>query len=484
MPRASVFSGIAFRSALLFLLVFAVVLGVAGFAILKTTQASMNDQLRSSITQDFDLLRDANVTGGETELVKFIKAAVATRSDKQSAFGLFRISGRRIAGNIATAPNFRGWGTLPVQGAQAQDDAPFLGYAEMLDDNIVVAARSERFQLTESGVILNALILAGIVCCASALVIGYVLSHGVSSKLEVIDSTLDQVSRGNSEVRLPIGPTNDQIDHVSRQINAHLDRLSEFMGGMRNTIVAIAHDLKSPLNRAYLLLQDAAEENNPPATADKLDRAQSEMETLGGVLDTVLRISRIETSDDSSSFTTFSAAELVRDLAQTFEPVLEGNGQSLVWENVPASGAPIYGDRKMVQQMLVNLIENAGRYAGAAAKISLQVRADSAQTAIIVADNGPGIPPEKRDEVFQPFRRLNADRGSPGAGLGLALVKAVAARHHARIQLSDNHPGLRATITFPPLPEPLPRLERPASALAESPATMPSKPVVEPAGQP
>lgn len=484
MPRASVFSGIAFRSALLFLLVFAVVLGVAGFAILKTTQASMNDQLRSSITQDFDLLRDANVTGGETELVKFIKEAVATRSDKQSAFGLFKISGRRIAGNIATAPNFRGWGTLPVQGAQAPDDAPFLGYAEKLDDNIVVAARSERFEITESGVILNALILAGIVCCASALVIGYVLSHGVSSKLEVIDRTLDQVSRGNSEVRLPVGRTNDQIDHVSRQINAHLDRLSEFMGGMRNTIVAIAHDLKSPLNRAYLLLQDAAEENNPPATAKKLDRAQSEMETLGGVLDTVLRISRIETSDDSSSFTSFSAAELMRDLAQTFEPVLEGNGQSLTWESVPASGAPIFGDRRMVQQMLVNLIENASRHAGPAAKISLQVRSDSAQTAIIVSDSGPGIPPEKRDEVFQPFRRLNADRGSPGAGLGLALVKAVATRHHARIQLGDNRPGLRATVTFPPVPEPLPWDERQAAADAASPAPVAAPPASEPAVQP
>ncbi len=484
MPRASVFSGIAFRSALLFLLVFAVVLGVAGFAILKTTQASMNDQLRSSITQDFDLLRDANDTGGEAELVKFIRAAVATRSDKQSAFGLFKISGRRIAGNIATAPNFRGWGMLPFQGAQTQDNAPFLGYAEKLDDNIVVAARSERFQITESGVILNALIFAGIVCCASALVIGYVLSHGVSSKLEVIDRTLDQVSRGNSEVRLPVGRTNDQIDHVSRQINAHLDRLSEFMGGMRNTIVAIAHDLKSPLNRAYLLLQDAAEENNPPATADKLDRAQSEMETLGGVLDTVLRISRIETSDDSSSFTSFSAAELVRDLAQTFEPVLEGNGQRLAWESIPASGAPIFGDRRMVQQMLVNLIENASRHAGPAAKISLQVRSDSAQTAIIVSDNGPGIPPEKRDEVFQPFRRLNADRGSPGAGLGLALVKAIAMRHHARIQLGDNNPGLRATVTFPPVPEPLPWPEKQASAGAASPALAAAAPATEPAAQP
>lgn len=455
MRPASVLAGVAFRSALLFLLVFAVVLGVAGFSILKATEASMGDQLRSSITEDFDLLRDANVTGGETELVKFIRAAVATRSDKQSAFGLFKLSGHRVAGNIAEAPSFRGWGLLPVEPGQSPDDARFLAYVEVLDDNLVVAARSQRFLATESGVVLNALILAGIVICASALVIGYVLSRGVSSKLDVIDRTLAEVSRGNAEVRLPVGRSNDQIDHVSRQINAHLDRLGELMAGMRNTIVAIAHDLKSPLHRAYIILQEAAGEREPSAAAAKLEQATGEMETLGGVLDTVLRISRIETSDDSSGFTSFSAAALVSDLAQTFEPVLEAAGQSLDATNIAPEGVPIFGDRRMVQQMLVNLIENASRHAGAGARIALAARSDGGGAVVVVADNGPGIPPDKREEVFEPFRRLNESRGTPGAGLGLALVKAVATRHHARVTLADNHPGLRVSLHFPPVPPPL-----------------------------
>lgn len=455
MRPASVLSGVAFRSSLLILVVLAIVLAVAGFAILRTTQASMSEQLRSSITEDFDLLRDANDTGGEDELVKFIEAAVATRSDKQSAFGLFRLSGRRIAGNISASPTFRGWGMLPVDASAGGDDR-FLAYVEKLDDNIVVAARSQRFLATESGVILNALLLAGLVICASALTVGYVMSRGVSSKLEVIDRTLAKVAQGNAEVRLPVGRTNDQIDHVSRQINAHLDRLGELMASMRNTIVAIAHDLKSPLNRAYMQLQEAADEERPAQAAAKLKRAQSEMETLGGVLDTVLRISRIETSDDNSSFTHFSGGQLVRDLAQTFEPVLDAVGQTLRWDQVPVEGAMLFGDRRMVQQMLVNLIENASRHAGAGAQIELAVRSDNGATTIIVADDGPGIPAEKRDEVFEPFRRLNVSRGSPGAGLGLALVKAIASRHHARIALDDNHPGLRVTIAFPPVRAPVP----------------------------
>jgi signal transduction histidine kinase len=451
MRPASLFSGVAFRSALLFLLVFAVVLTVAGIAILRTTEASMTDQLRSSITEDFDLLRDANVTGGETELVKFMRAAVATRSDKQSEFGLFKLSGRKIAGNMSLAPTFRGWGLLPPEPGQSADNR-FLGYVEMLDDNVVVAGRSQRFLDTESGVILNALILSGLVICLAALGIGYFLNRGVSQKLAVIDGTLAEVSHGNSGARLPVGRSNDQIDHVSRQINAHLDRLSELMANMRNTIVAIAHDLKSPMHRAYMLLQEAADEPEPRAASSKLRRATGELEALGGVLDTVLRISRIETSNDISGYTTFSAAVLMQDLAQTFEPVIEAAGQTLRSASVPESGAAIFGDRKMVQQMLVNLIENASRHAGPESVIELGVRTDDGGTIVTVADSGPGIPPDKREEVFEPFRRLNESRGTPGSGLGLALVKAVATRHHARVTLGDNHPGLRVTVYFPPPP--------------------------------
>ncbi len=452
MRRASILSGAAFRSALLFLIVFVFVLGVAGYAILKATQASMADQTRTTITEDVQLLRDANDTGGEKELVRFIQDSVATRSDKQYAFGVFH-TGKRLAGNITVEPKFRGWGLLDHEVGQA-DGVRFVGFVEALGDNIVVVGRSETFMAAISGTIRDALILAGCVICASVLVIGYLISRGVSSKLDVIDTTLGQVSHGNSEIRLPIGPSNDQIDHVSRQINAHLDRLSEFMSGMRNTVVAIAHDLKSPLNRAYILLQQAADEREPEAASVKLERAQEEMDTLRGVLDTILRITRIETSDDNSNFAAFSPTALLRDLAQTFEPVVEGNGQTLRCPDLTGEGVPIFGDRRMVEQMLVNLIENASRHAGKGTVIEMGVAASQGGAVVTIADTGPGIPASLREEVFRPFRRLNDERGAPGAGLGLALVKAVAARHHARVELGDNNPGLKVTLSFPPMRAP------------------------------
>lgn len=445
--RASIFSGVAFRTALAFLVVFAVVLAIAGYAILRGTQATMEEQIHSYITEDVGLMRDANIAGGQRELMRFIRDSLATRADRQFAFGLYTPQGRRIAGNIVGDTKFLGWGMVEI--AQAPDQ-PFVAYAERLEDAVVIVGRSRGFVDTMSGAIVNQLIIAGLVICGAALGIGGLLSYGVSSKLAVIDRVLGEVSHGNADARLPVGRSNDQIDHVSRQINDHLDRLSEFMANMRNTIVAIAHDLKSPLNRAYILLQDAAEDDGAGSERGKLQRAQAEMETLRGVLDTVLRISRIETSDDSSNFAAFSPAALMQDLAQTFEPVIEAAGQTLRCAELPAEAAPIFGDRKMVQQMLVNLIENASRYGGDGAVIDLGVRAANGAAVVSVADNGPGIPASQRDEVFQPFRRLNASRNSPGAGLGLALVKAVATRHRARVELSDNHPGLRVTLSFPP----------------------------------
>ncbi len=474
MRRVSILSGTAFRSALLFLVVFAMVLGVAGWVILGATRSSEFEETQANIQEDVNLLHDADATGGERELTRFIESAAATRSDKQFAFGLFEPSGRRISGNVEGMPAFRGWGTLERQPGQNPGDPLFLAYVEKLGNRVIVVGRSQRTGMVISGAILNALIFSGIVICAAALVIGYILSRGVSSKLQVIDETLEEVSRGNTEVRLPVGRSNDQIDHVSRQINAHLDRLSEFMGAMRNTIVAIAHDLKSPLSRAYMLLQDASTARDPEETSALLEDASSAMDSLGEIMDTVLRISRIEASDDSSSFAAFSASSLMRDLAQTFEPVVEAAGQSLRC-TLPAADVEVFGDRRMVQQMLVNLIENAARYGGEHTAIDLSIETRPSGPALIVADTGKGIPPERYEDVLQPFFRIASDRNAPGAGLGLALVKAVATRHHARLELSDNRPGLRVAVSFPPVPpavarrEPRRRASPAAPALSQAP---------------
>jgi len=147
-----------------------------------------------------------------------------------------------------------------------------------------------------------------------------------------------------------------------------------------------------------------------------------------------------------------SLAEQVSDLAEVFQPIIESAGQTLSIEITDSPHVQVYGDKKMLRQMLVNLIENSICHCPAGTEISLSTGQTPEQGGFVcVTDTGPGIDAELREKVFDPFYRIDASRSSPGTGLGLTLVKAIAVRHAATLTLQDNHPGLRVTISFPPV---------------------------------
>jgi signal transduction histidine kinase len=266
---------------------------------------------------------------------------------------------------------------------------------------------------------------------------------------------LDAISHGDMKARLDVGPRNDQIDRASRQINRHLDQLSGLMTSTRNTIQAIAHDVRTPLNRAFLLLQYSLQ--NPALDEEQLqqlEEAAGELEGVSDIFDTVLRISKITASNDEQNFTVFSAGPFLLEIAELFEPIAESSGQSMTCIVKDEEAANIRGDRRMLRQMMVNLVENAICHCQQGAHITLSAaRNSTGNTCIQVIDNGPGIPAEKSAEVLEPFYRLDASRSTPGSGLGLALVNAIVQRHRAQLTLEDNEPGLRVSVAFPPVTE-------------------------------
>ncbi len=112
----------------------------------------------------------------------------------------------------------------------------------------------------------------------------------------------------------------------------------------------------------------------------------------------------------------------------------------------------IRGDRHLLSQAIANLLDNALKYGApkhGRGDIAITVRQSDGHAAIEVADRGPGIPDADRETVFDRFVRLEPSRSTPGNGLGLSLVRAVARRHAANVTLGDNHPGLRVRIEFP-----------------------------------
>jgi signal transduction histidine kinase len=113
-----------------------------------------------------------------------------------------------------------------------------------------------------------------------------------------------------------------------------------------------------------------------------------------------------------------------------------------------ASGLTVWGDRELLAQMVANLIENAMKHSPAGASIGVVTIQSPSAITVTVIDSGPGIPVADRERVFQPFYRLESSRSTPGSGLGLSLVEAIAALHQVSIELTDNGPGLRVVLRF------------------------------------
>lgn len=233
-------------------------------------------------------------------------------------------------------------------------------------------------------------------------------------------------------------------------MNAHLETLSRLTVSTRATAAAVAHDLKSPLARAYMGLGRAlarVEAGTDPRA--EIEDTQAELERMSGIFDSFLRLSRIEAGADGAQFARVDLGALLEDLADTYQMVAEDNGQSLRYLRSDAGPFTIMGDAAMLQQMVVNLLQNAVTHGGAGSEIELRLERTDGHIRLTVADTGPGIPAAAREAVFEPFHRLDPNRSKPGSGLGLSLVRAIAERHGTKVALYDNAPGLRAEIVFP-----------------------------------
>jgi signal transduction histidine kinase len=209
-------------------------------------------------------------------------------------------------------------------------------------------------------------------------------------------------------------------------------------------------------------LEDAADHATTEADLRAaIERAQADLDGIVKVFQALLRIAEIEAGARRSAFAPIDAAPLLQDLAELYDAVAEDGGQKLVAE-IPAS-LPTFGDRDMLQQAVANLMDNAVKFSPPDGVIGLSASTGPEGLRILVTDQGPGIPEEDRLRATERFFRGEAARSTPGSGLGLALVQAVAVLHGGTLLLGDNHPGLTAELRFPP-PEQRRRAEPGADA--------------------
>jgi signal transduction histidine kinase len=283
---------------------------------------------------------------------------------------------------------------------------------------------------------------------------GYVMSRWMLRRLDVINRTTSRIMAGDFSRRIEVSDTDDEFDELGRNVNLMLDRIDRLLAGMRQVTDDIAHDLRTPLSRLRSrielgMMRDLSQEE----TRELLEATIRDADGLIETFNALLSIARAEAGSQRTEWEAIDLSEVVSEVFELYEPLAEENGIELTAETEPH--VTTLGSRQLVAQAIANLTDNAIKYTPAGGRVWLRTRTRPAPQ-VEVADTGPGIPPDQREHAKARFVRLDATRGTPGSGLGLSLVDAVAKLHDARLELGDREPGgLKVLLTFQPSPSPM-----------------------------
>jgi signal transduction histidine kinase len=230
-----------------------------------------------------------------------------------------------------------------------------------------------------------------------------------------------------------------------------LTQLERLVQSANQSSTDIAHDLKRPMTRLRQQLETASEiEDTSPAVKEMLEEATAEVDSIVSTFEALLNIGQLEAGDRRARFVDLDLSKVVEDTIEAYTPVIEDSGFHLVWSNGARQAGPaVRGDHELLVQLMANLIENALQHCPAGTTIELALGTSQRGSVVSVADNGLGIPETEHENVFRRFYRLERERSSPGHGLGLSLVRAIADLHGATVTLADNNPGLKVLISFP-----------------------------------
>jgi signal transduction histidine kinase len=450
----------AFRLTLVYLVIFALYAAalIAYFAL--NTDRLITEQITETVDAEITGLTEQYTIGGLRQLI----LTVENRSLRpgSSLYLVTAPTGQALAGNVGSlAPGVldkNGWSETVYRRLDEQEGTEHRALVR-------VTQLTGGFRLLVGRDLEERVRMAEIITAAArgsiALVIvlglagGFFVTRRVLRRFDAMTETTQRIMGGDLSERLPVTGTGDELDRLGINLNAMLDRIEALMHGLKEVSDNIAHDLKTPLtrlrNRCEAALR-AAKTESDYRTA--LEAMIEESAGLIRTFDALLMIARAESGQARDNMTEFDAAEIVRGVAELYEPLAEEKGLTLKVD-APAP-APIKANRELLSQALANLVDNAIKYArvtgapeSAPAEIVLAVREEGERVLITVADRGQGIAQADRARAVERFVRLPHSAAEPGSGLGLSLASAVARLHGGELTLEDNSPGLKVVISLP-----------------------------------
>ncbi len=456
MSRISPFKSSAFRITLVYVLLFGLSVSIILGFVYWSTIVYTTQQTEQAIDAELEVLSNVYQRKGYPGLVTLLSERVLIQQQRpgdSSVYLLVDEQFQRLVGNITSWPKIAqdrrdGWLDFKIDDPRPGGSTGYTARARtyVIENRYnLLVGQGMKDLANLKDLVGRALIWGLTLTLALGVIGGFMMRQTLSSRLSDINQTARKIMQGDLRKRIATKQSGDEFDELAVNLNSMLDQIEGGMEGVRRVSDNIAHDLKTPLAR----LKNRVEELRFKVAGNveqetSVDQIIHEADGLLATFNALLRIARIEYSEQRKGFRNIDINSIVHDIEELYEPLIEEKGQSLNVQLGPS--IEIWADRDMLFQAFANLLDNAIKYTPEKGVISIRSRIEGDNWFLEIADNGPGIPENEHEKVVQRFYRLDQSRTTPGSGLGLALVFAVLKVHSMQLDFADNKPGLKVTV--------------------------------------
>ena len=443
-----------FKLALIAIGAFGVIVSAFFSYVYLSTSAYVRSQADRAIMTEHASLQDAYERSGRDGLMALVRQRVIDRSFADNVYLLADPSLTVLGGNVRAWPSTlvasEGWTefrlTEPPPGAANRSLFRARIQTFPNGDRLLVGrnvSELDRF----AGQIEMAIISVVALIFALAAVASVLVTRRTVGRIESINATSRAIMLSGLDKRIPLRGTNDEWDRVAENLNLMLDRIETLMGEVKQVSDNVAHDLRTPLTRVRGRLEKAYH-GKRTAEDDQLliGDTIADLDAVLRIFSSITRIAQIETQARKVAFRTVNLVDIAGEVVELYDAAAEPAGTSLTV--VGDREVLVTGDRDLIFDAIANLVDNAIKHGRTGGQVVVASETVDGRPVISIADDGPGIPSDEYEHVFKRFYRLEQSRYTPGNGLGLSLVAAVARLHGARIEMVDNSPGLKLRLWF------------------------------------
>jgi signal transduction histidine kinase len=443
-----------FKLALIAIGIFGVIVSAIFSYVYLSTSSYVRSRSDRAIMSEYLSLRGAYERSGRDGLIALIQQRIADKGFADNVYILVDPSLAVLGGNLKAWPSTvaaaRGWTEFrapePLPNAT---NRPLL--RAMLETfpsgDRLLAGRdiSDLDSFTDQ--IKTAVILGVGLIFVIAGVTSILVTRRTVGRIESINATSRAIMLSGLDKRIPLRGSNDEWDRVAENLNLMLDRIETLMGEVKQVSDNVAHDLRTPLTRMRVRLEKAYHGQRSGETDQSLiGDTIADLDAVLRIFSSLTRIAQIETQARKGAFRTVNLAEIASEVVELYDAAAEPDGTRLTV--VGDREVLVTGDRDLIFDAIANLVDNAIKHGRAGGQVVVANENMDGRPVISIADDGPGIPADEYEQVFKRFYRLEHGRYTPGNGLGLSLVAAVARLHGARIEMLDNSPGLKFKLWF------------------------------------